>query len=126
MTPVIPVTIEGHQLRAELALTYSARVRGLRGRTDLPPDGALLMCHPYPGGMAIWMRDTLLPLSAAFLDARRLIINIVDLTPLDETFHLSVGPAQYALETHRGWFADRRIGRGSYAEFELPRGSEPS
>jgi hypothetical protein len=89
-------------------------------REEMPPDGGMLFVFPAEQPRSFWMKDTPLPLSIAFLDAERRIINIVDMQPFDETSHASAGPAKYALEVHQGWFAERGIEAGARCEFELP------
>jgi uncharacterized protein len=60
----------------------------------------------------MWMRNTLIPLSVAFMDQSGKILNIADMTPHDETSHCSSGPARYALEMNQGWFANKGVKPG--------------
>ena len=60
----------------------------------------------------MWMKNTFVPLSVAFLDASARIVNIADMTPQSEESHCASQPARYALEMRRGWFAERGIGPG--------------
>jgi uncharacterized membrane protein (UPF0127 family) len=60
----------------------------------------------------MWMKNTLLPLSVAFLDEGGAIVNIADMQPLDESTHCAARPARYALEMTQGWFAERGIRAG--------------
>jgi hypothetical protein len=119
-TTTIPLTIAGHQLQAELATTPEQRSRGLMFREDLPENGGMLFVFPQTRQVSFWMKNTPLPLSIAFLDADKRILNIVDMEPFDETSHPSAGPARYALEVHQGWFAERGIEAGMVCEFQLP------
>jgi hypothetical protein len=116
----IPLHIGDHTLQVELATTSEQRNRGLMFREDLPPNGGMLFVYDWEGYRSFWMKNTPLPLSAAFLDAERRILNIAQMQPFDETNHPSDGPAQYVLEVHQGWFAERGIGPGDVATFQVP------
>jgi uncharacterized membrane protein (UPF0127 family) len=70
--------------------------------------------------LAFWMKDTLIPLSIAYIDAEGRIVDIQDMQPLDETDHLSAEPAQYALEVNQGFFEGRGVMVGDIVE--LPSG----
>jgi uncharacterized membrane protein (UPF0127 family) len=67
-------------------------------------DGAALHC--------MWMKNTYIPLSVAFVDDQGTILNIADMQPHSEQSHCAVRPALYALEMTRGWFAQRGIKPG--------------
>jgi hypothetical protein len=116
----IPLTIGEHRLYVELAATRQERRQGLMFREEMPPNGGMLFVFPSEQPRSFWMKDTPLPLSIAFLDAERRIINIADMQPFDTSSHPSAGPAKYALEVHQGWFAERGIEAGALCEFELP------
>jgi uncharacterized membrane protein (UPF0127 family) len=123
----IPIIIEGHRLHAELAMDFEARARGLMGRTDLAPDGALLLCQPHLAPMQLWMSNTPISLSVAFLSGQKTISHFADMTPFDAThIHYSSAPVLYALETHRGWFEKRGIVVGTQIFFNLPLGMRPT
>jgi uncharacterized membrane protein (UPF0127 family) len=79
----------------------------------------MLLAYPEPCDLWVWMRNTPVPLSVAFLDAHRRIVGLADLDPYSELKHHPPAPAQFALETHRGWFADRGLVPGCRAEFDL-------
>jgi uncharacterized membrane protein (UPF0127 family) len=61
----------------------------------------------------MWMKNTLLPLSVAFIDEGGAIVNIADMQPLSEDSHCAARPARYALEMKQGWFAERGIRAGT-------------
>ncbi len=123
-TPVrdtIPIRFGEHVLHAEVADGEPAREQGLMFRRDLPKDGGMLFVFDEPHRSSFWMKNTPLPLSIAFLDADRRILNVEQMAPFDDrTFHRSAGLALYAVEAHRGWFEARGIGAGVRAEFEWP------
>ncbi|WP_006786895.1 DUF192 domain-containing protein [Thiorhodospira sibirica] len=108
----ITLQIGEHRLFAELADTPQTRAQGLMWRTKLPPDHGMLFVWPEPMAVSMWMKNTVLPLSVAFIDAHGQIINIADMEPLTTTSHHASAPAQYALEMMQGWFAERGIGPG--------------
>jgi hypothetical protein len=67
--------------------------------------------------ITLWMKDCMVPVSVAFLDATGRILNLADLRPLDETVRRrSRGAARYALATSHGWFAAHQVARGTRVE----------
>jgi len=110
--PVDWLTVGGHQITVELARRPAERSRGLMFRQSLPPDHGMLFLFPRDDVQAFWMRNTTIPLSIAYADARGRIVRIADLEPLDERPVASVGPARYALEMNRGWFAAHGVAAG--------------
>ena len=101
-----------HVIRAEVADRDETRALGLMHRTSLPPNGGMLFIFESAGIHCMWMKNTLLPLSVAFLDERGDILNIADMQPLSEVSHCAARPARYALEMKQGWFAERGIRAG--------------
>ena len=99
-----------HLLRAEVADRDATRSRGLMHRTSLPQNGGMLFVFDQDGIHCMWMKNTLIPLSVAFLDAQGAIINIADMQPHSEQSHCAARPARYALEMTQGWFAQRGVG----------------
>jgi uncharacterized protein len=116
----VDLTISGKRLTAELADTPERRARGLMYRTELAPDHGMLFIFEQVERHCMWMRNTPLPLSVAFVDASGRIINIADMAPLTETSHCAAKPALYALETRQGWFSRHRLGPGDKIE-GIPR-----
>lgn len=112
--PGIPLTIANHELRAEVAYTQQARARGLMFRPVLPENTGMLFIFPKSAYYSMWMRNTMIPLSVAFIDEKGIILNIADMEPYTLTAHYSAGPAKYALEVNRGWFAHKKIQAGEY------------
>lgn len=109
---IIQLDAGGHRLTAELAVTPSERERGLMQREALPDDHGMLFVFDAPGRICMWMKDTPLPLSVAFLDSSGVIVDIADMQPLSLDVHCAGRPARYALEMTRGWFAGRGISSG--------------
>ena len=110
--PTIELGAGMHLIRAELADTDGARTRGLMHRKALAPNGGMLFVFDAPGPYCMWMKNTPLPLSVAFIDAAGAIVNIADMQPHTEQSHCAVRPVSYALEMRQGWFAERGIRAG--------------
>jgi uncharacterized membrane protein (UPF0127 family) len=111
-----PLRIKGHTIRAEVADTDETRRLGLMYRTALPESSGMLFVYERPGAHGMWMKNTLVPLSVAFLDADGRILNIEDMAPQTETVHSARGQALWALEMNQGWFAKRGIRPGDRVE----------
>ena len=110
--PVRQVKVAGHALRVEVAATIEQRMKGLMFREKLGADDGMLFVFDEPGYHAMWMKNTPLPLSVAFVDGAGTILNILDMEPHTLDQHAAAGPAVYAIETNKGWFAKRRIKAG--------------
>lgn len=110
--PTVPLVIGKHKLLAEVAADPQTRERGLMFRFDLRDDEAMLFVFPESQRLTFWMKNTPLPLSIAFIDARGTILNIRDMMPYTLEGHPSEGDALYALEVNRGWFTARGIRAG--------------
>ena len=102
-----------HELSAEYALTAEQRQLGLMGRRELATDSGMLFRFDEVRHNCLWMKDTPLPLSAAFLDERGVIVDLIDLEPFSREMRCAQAPARYALETNRGWFTERALGLGT-------------
>lgn len=111
--PAVQLGAGMHLIRAEVADRDETRSLGLMHRTSLPPNGGMLFVFDTSGVHCMWMKNTLLPLSVAFLDDDGAIVNIADMQPLSETTHCAARPARYALEMTQGWFAERGIRAGT-------------
>lgn len=110
--PVRQVKVAGHALRVEVAATIEQRMKGLMFREKLGANDGMLFVFDEPGYHAMWMKNTPLPLSVAFVDGAGAILNILDMEPHTLDQHAAAGPAVYAIETNKGWFAKRRIKAG--------------
>ena len=106
------LTIAGHKLTAEVAATPEERSTGLMHRFSLKPDHGMVFVFERAEPQAFWMKNTFIPLSIAFIADDGRIVSIEDMAPQDERMHWSRGPAQYALEMRKGWFAERGIQAG--------------
>jgi len=114
--PEIALTVNGHNLTAEVAHTDTARAQGLMHRRMLPESRGMLFVFPAAAQHAMWMMNTYIPLSVAFIDERGVIINIEDMKPHTQDAHPAAKPAKYALEMNQGWFSKRGIKPGATVE----------
>lgn len=110
--PVVQVRAGMHLVRAELAADFSSRMQGLMHRSAMGRNDGMLFVFDETSGHCMWMKNTLIPLSVAFLDETGVVINVADMTPHSEESHCATRPARFALEMNRGWFAERGIGPG--------------
>ena len=110
--PVMELNAGFHRIEAEVAASDQNRQVGLMNRQAMPPQRGMLFVFTQANTHCMWMRNTLLPLSVAFIDDDGYIINIEDMQPQTEDNHCARQPARYALEMNRGWFAQRGIKPG--------------
>ena len=107
-----PIDINGKKIRVEVANTEKLRKQGLMHRKKLSDNVGMIFVYDTARLTAMWMKNTLIPLSVAFVDGDGVIINIEKMEPLDLTPHKSHSPAKYALEMRRGWFFENGIKPG--------------
>ena len=110
--PVKTLTAGMHRIQAEVAATDASRSRGLMFRKELAPNHGMLFVFDQANVQCFWMRNTLLPLSIAFILDDGTITNIADMAPMTENSHCSTAPVRYTLEMEQGWFAKRGITAG--------------
>ena len=116
---LIAVQVGDAVIRVEIADDPESHLRGLMGRETLAPDTGMLFVYPRAQPLAFWMKNTPLDLDIGFFDSQGRLLNIEAMTAYDEvTRHRSQGPARYALETPRDWFARNGIQPG--ARLTLP------
>ena len=103
-----------HLIQAEVAATEAQREQGLMYREKMPANAGMLFIFGNPATQCMWMKNTPLPLSVAFIDADGKITNIEDMQPhtLDSHCSAKTVPVRYALEMHLGWFKQRNIKPG--------------
>jgi uncharacterized membrane protein (UPF0127 family) len=110
--PLVELFAGMHRIEAELAATPESRQIGMMQRTIMAPQRGMLFVFTEAEKHCMWMRNTLLPLSVAFLDDKGRIINVEDMQPRTENNHCAAKPARYALEMNLGWFKTRGLGQG--------------
>lgn len=111
--PVVPLSAGIHVIKAEIAQNSADRSRGLMHRTELGANQGMLFLFERDDMQCMWMRNTLIGLSVAFIDANGRIVNIEDMAPQTEDNHCAKTPARYALEMNRGWFAKHGVKAGA-------------
>jgi uncharacterized protein len=114
--PEIALTIAGHKLTAEVAASNPERMQGLMNRRMMPENRGMLFVFTEETQHAMWMKNTYIPLSVAFIDSKAIITNIEDMKPHTEDVHPATRPVRYALEMNVGWFAKRGIKAGAMIE----------
>lgn len=100
------------RMQVQIASTAHQLQTGLMHRREMPADEGMLFIFPQAGVQCFWMKNTLLPLTAAFIAADGTIVNLADMQPLSEQNHCSAQPVPYVLEMHQGWFKRQGIRPG--------------
>ncbi|MFM7331877.1 MAG: DUF192 domain-containing protein [Brachymonas sp.] len=102
-----------HQIDAQVALTPEQRQIGLMWRKSMPQNEGMLFIFEQATQQCFWMKNTLLPLTAAFVADDGSIVNLEDMRPQTTDPHCSKQPVRYVLEMNQGWFAKKGIKAGS-------------
>lgn len=110
--PVVQLNAGMYLIRAEVAADFGSRAQGLMYRKSLPSNAGMLFVFDEPGAQCMWMKNTLIPLSVAFMGDDATIVNIEDMAPQTLDSHCARRPARYALEMNGGWFTARGIKPG--------------
>ena len=112
-SPTVALSVGKHPIQAEVASTFESRMTGLMHRKSLPTDRGMLFVFLDVGPHCMWMRNTYVPLSVAFIDEQGAIVSIHDMQPQTEDSHCAAKPARYALEMNQGWFAKKGVKPGA-------------
>jgi uncharacterized membrane protein (UPF0127 family) len=107
--PRVTLSAGMHLINAQVALTPEQRAIGLMHRPDMPTHEGMLFVFEQAGVQCFWMKNTLLPLTAAFVADDGTIVNLVDMKPQTTESHCSQKPVRYVLEMKQGWFAQKNI-----------------
>lgn len=111
--PRITLSAGMHLIQAQVAATNEQRATGLMFRKEMPASEGMLFVFEQPSSQCFWMKNTLLPLTAAFVADDGTIVNLADMKPQTTNAHCSTKPVRYVLEMNQGWFAKRGIKAGS-------------
>lgn len=114
----IDISLGGRTIAVEVARTESERQTGMMHRKEIGPDEGMLFVFPAPQPLHFYMRNTLVPLSIAFLRSDGVILNIAHMEPLSLKTHSSRLPCRFALEMPQGWFEKHGVKEGD--RIELP------
>ncbi len=101
-----------HLIDTQVAATAEQRSTGLMFRRQMPPSEGMLFVFERAGQQCFWMKNTPLPLTAAFVADDGTIVNLADMTPQSTDSHCSEKPVRFVLEMNRGWFAKKGIKAG--------------
>lgn len=101
------------QIDAQVAMSPDQRATGLMYRKQMPQQEGMLFVFEEPGVQCFWMKNTALPLTAAFIADDGRIVNLADMKPQTTDSHCSARPVRYVLEMNQGWFAKKGIKPGT-------------
>ena len=110
--PRVKLSAGMHLIDAQVAATNATRATGLMFRKEMPLAEGMLFVFEQPTVQCFWMKNTLLPLSAAFVADDGTIVNLVDMKPQTTDSHCSTKPVRYVLEMNQGWFGKKNIKAG--------------
>jgi uncharacterized protein len=113
-----------HQIDAQVAQTPDQRQTGLMHRKSMPAHEGMLFIFEQPAPQCFWMKNTLLPLTAAFVADDGAIVNLEDMKPQTTDSHCSAKPVRYVLEMNQGWFAKRNIKAGFKLSGDVFKGAK--
>jgi len=102
-----------HQIDTQVALSPEQRSIGLMFRREMPQHEGMLFVFEQPSTQCFWMKNTLLPLTAAFVADDGTIVNLEDMKPQTTDSHCSAKPVRFVLEMNQGWFAKKGIKAGA-------------
>ncbi len=117
------IVIKEQKIEVEIADDSAKQERGLMFRKSLASGKGMLFIFDYEGPLSFWMKNTYVPLSIAFFNQKRVLLNILDMEPVQSELQVklpsykSQGPAQYALEVPLGWFKKHKIKPGDRFDF---------
>ena len=116
---IIPLWLGANELKAEVARSASEIATGMMHRTKMAENEAMLFVFPKPHRASFYMRNTILPLSCAYIGSDGAILEIHDMKPLDETpIVATTDQVQYVLEVNQGWFKSHHVGIGTVLSTE--------
>ena len=110
--PSTTLNIGVNLIKAEVAVSDEQRAQGLMFREKMAPNEGMVFRFPETRHICMWMKNTLLPLSVAFIDEKGRMINIKDMQPQTLNAHCAKKPARFALEMNQGWFRQKNIRSG--------------
>ncbi|MBA4110603.1 MAG: hypothetical protein C0487_13535 [Leptothrix sp. (in: Bacteria)] len=111
--PTVPLGITFHTIKAEVARTPKQHEIGLMNRTSMGPNDGMIFVFDRPVQQCFWMKNTLIPLSIAFIADDGTIVNLDEMKPETLDTHCSAKPVRYVLEMNTGWFSKRGLKAGT-------------
>ncbi len=116
LLPTISLLVDGTLVLAEVADTPEERAAGLMWRESLEPGQGMVFVYPDSRPRSFWMKNTLLPLSIAYISEDGVVVSVHDMVPRSERSVPSQGAARYALEVPQGWLAEHGVTKGDRIE----------
>jgi uncharacterized membrane protein (UPF0127 family) len=113
----IPLYIKSKEIRVEVAKTPEERAQGLMERKHLNKDEGMVFIFETEDYHGFWMKNTLIPLSIAFIDRAGQIVQITDMKPMTLESHAPPKPILYTLEMNKGWFSANGFKVGDIIRF---------
>ncbi|MDE2369392.1 MAG: DUF192 domain-containing protein [Burkholderiales bacterium] len=110
--PLIEISAGMYRIQAEVAISEAQQQTGMMFRRTMGENEGMLFANDEPGLRCFWMHNTLIPLTAAFVDDDGTIVNLADMAPQTDTSHCSIKPVRFVLEMRQGWFAKRGLKAG--------------
>lgn len=101
-----------HLIDTQVAASPEQRSTGLMFRKEMPQSEGMLFVFEQATTQCFWMKNTLLPLTAAFVTDDGTIVNLADMKPQTTESHCSAQPVRYVLEMNQGWFGKKGIKAG--------------
>jgi uncharacterized membrane protein (UPF0127 family) len=123
--PRISLQAGMHRIDTQVAATPAQRSIGLMFRDEMPQHEGMLFAFEQASVQCFWMKNTLLPLTAAFVADDGTIVNLVDMAPQTTDSHCSTKPVRYVLEMNQGWFAKKGIKAGAKLSGKPFKASKP-
>ena len=123
--PRISLQAGMHRIDTQVAATPAQRSIGLMFREEMPQHEGMLFAFEQASVQCFWMKNTLLPLTAAFVADDGTIVNLVDMAPQTTDSHCSTKPVRYVLEMNQGWFAKKGIKAGAKLSGKPFKASKP-
>lgn len=111
--PTVDLRAGMHTIKAELAVTPEQQMTGMMFRKEMNGNDGMLFVADEKSARCFWMKNTLVPLTIAFIGDDGTIVNLADMQPLDERSHCAKAPVRFALEMRQGWFDKRGIKAGA-------------
>lgn len=111
--PTVDLRAGMHTIKAELAVTPEQQMTGMMFRKEMNGNEGMLFVADEKSARCFWMKNTLVPLTIAFIGDDGTIVNLADMQPLDERSHCAKAPVRFALEMRQGWFDKRGIKAGA-------------
>ncbi len=114
--PVSSLKLNGHEIFVEVANQEATRETGLMFRQRMDWDNGMLFVFDDTAQRYFWMKNTVIPLSIAFMDEKGVVLNTLEMPPQTEQTFPSNGPAKFALEMNAGWFTQNGLKAGDLVE----------